>query len=437
MSDIQPVSVSSWPQAIVHIDGDSFFASCEQAMHREYEGKPVVVGGERGIATAMSQEAKELGVERGMQNWKIQKQFPEAIIVPSDYESYSLFSVRMFDIVRRHTPEVEEYSIDECFADITGLRKAKQMSYEEIAKKIKEELQEDLGVTFSVGLAPSKVVAKIATEWRKPDGFTAIKAKHIHHALKTMQVGDIWGIGSQTAARLEKLGVETALAFAQKNQRWVSNYFHKPQVEIWQELQGYSVKPIETQSSPPKSINKTKTFSPPSMKESYVFSQLSKNIENACIRARRHNLYTDTVSIFLKTADFMTRGTKFQLSVHTNNPKEIVSAAQDVFAKLFSADTKYRTTGVRFTNLVHEESYQRDLFNQHAEVEKLSNIFSTIDEIDDKYGKHTVCLASSMEALTKGDYQGKRGQKPKRKQELLTGENKRQRIAVPYLGTVS
>lgn len=434
MTNVQPVSVRSWPQAIVHIDGDSFFASCEQAVHQECRGKPVVVGGERGIATAMSKEAKRLGVERGMQNWKVKEKFPEAIIVPSDYETYSLFSVRMFDIVRRHTPEVEEYSIDECFADITGLRKAKQMSYEEIAKMIKRELYEDLGVTFSVGLAPSKVVAKIATEWRKPDGFTAIKAKHIHHALKTMDIGDIWGIGSQTAARLKKLGVETALAFAQKDKSWVEENFHKPQLEIWQELQGRSVKTVETESEPPKSINKTKTFSPPSMERSYVFSQLSKNIENACIRARRHDMYTDKVSVFLKTQDFMTEGREVRLSVHTNSPKEIVNAAEGAFDALFDADTKYRTTGVRLGNLVHKDSYQRDLFNQHAEVKKMSNIFTTIDALDDKYGKHTVCLASSMEALNKGDYQGKRGEKPKRKKDLLDGENDRQRIQIPYLG---
>lgn len=436
MTKAQPVSVRSWPQAIVHIDGDSFFASCEQAMHQEYQDKPVVVGGERGIATAMSQEAKKLGIERGMQNWKIKEEFPEAVIVPSDYESYSLFSVRMFEVVRRHTPEVEEYSIDECFADITGLRKAKRMSYEEIAQTIKRELQEDLGITFSVGLAPSKVVAKIATEWRKPDGFTAIKAKYIHHALQTMEVGDIWGIGSQTASRLHKLGVKTALGFAQKDKQWVDNHFHKPQLEIWQELQGHSVKEIETESELPQSINKTKTFSPPSKERSYVFSQLSKNIENACIRARRHNLYTDTVSIFLKTADFMSRGKKFDLSVHTNTPNEIVSAAERIFNELFDASTKYRTTGVRFSNLVHKDSYQRDLFNQHAEVEKSSNLFETIDKIDDKYGKHTVCLASSMEALSQGNYQGKRGNKPKRKKDLLQGENDRQRIAIPYLGKV-
>jgi DNA polymerase-4/DNA polymerase V len=159
MLNDRPLSVQSWPQAIAHVDGDSFFASCEQALHSEYKGRPLVVGGERGIATAMSKEAKLLGITRGMQNHKIKSQFPECIIVPSDYESYSLFSLRIFAIARRYTPTVEEYSIDECFADVTGLRKSLKMSYVEITQSIKADLQRELGVTFSVGLAPSKVMA--------------------------------------------------------------------------------------------------------------------------------------------------------------------------------------------------------------------------------------------------------------------------------------
>lgn len=436
MTDPSPLSPQSFPRAIVHIDGDSFFPSVEQVVHSEYQNKPVVVGGERGIATAMSIEAKQLGIERGAQIRKIKDKHPEVVVVPSDYETYSLFSVRMFDIVRRHTPEIEEYSVDECFADITGLRSAKQASYEEIAEEIKQDLQTDLGVTFSVGLAPSKVVAKIATDWRKPDGFTAIKAKHIHHALKSLDVGEVWGIGPQTAARLNKLGVYTALEFARKDRKWVTNHFHKPQLEIWQELQGQSVKDIETEKSRPKNISKTKTFSPSSSSRSYVFSQLSKNIENACIRARRYDLYTDTVSVFLKTDDFTTSGRTFRLSVHTHAPKEIAGAARDVFNQLFDTSQTYRATGVRFASLVHKTNYQRDLFNQHAEVEKLTSIFEVVDAIDDKYGKHTVCLASSLKALTENRGTG-RSDTPKRKQTKLDGETDRKRIGLPYLGEVA
>ncbi|MEY4722772.1 MAG: hypothetical protein RLZZ324_285, partial [Candidatus Parcubacteria bacterium] len=160
--------ISSWPRAIVHIDGDAFFASCEQAMHPEWKGKPVVTGKERGIVAAASYEAKARGVKRGVALWDVKKLCPDAIIVPSDYETYSLFSKRMFQIMRRFTPLVEEYSIDEGFAEITGLRRPLHGSYEDIARRMKETIEAELGITVSVGVSLTKTLAKIGSDYKKP-----------------------------------------------------------------------------------------------------------------------------------------------------------------------------------------------------------------------------------------------------------------------------
>ena len=122
--DNQPITISSFPQAIMHIDADAFFASCEQAIHPELKGKPVITGKERGIVAAASYEAKARGVTRAMRLFEVKKVCPDVIILPSDYETYSLFSVRMFEILRRFSPDVEEYSIDEAFVDLTGLRRS-------------------------------------------------------------------------------------------------------------------------------------------------------------------------------------------------------------------------------------------------------------------------------------------------------------------------
>src|SRR5262245_46452048 len=153
MSEDRPLTLHAFPRAMVHIDGDAFFASCEQSRDPRLKGKPVITGKERGIASSMSYEAKACGVTRGMRLFDIKRLCPEAIILPSDYETYSLLSKRFFTIVRRYTPDVEEYSIDECFADLTGLRRPLRMSYERIAESIKRELDTELGFTFSVGLA--------------------------------------------------------------------------------------------------------------------------------------------------------------------------------------------------------------------------------------------------------------------------------------------
>src|SRR5262249_36473028 len=162
--DSQPLMRGSYPQAILHIDGDAFFASCEQAGNPKLKGKPVVTGKERGIAASMSYEAKARGVVRGMPIRDILKVCPEVVLLPSDYETYSLLSTRFYAIVRKFTSEVEEYSIDECFADITGYRRAYRASYEQIAARIKHELDTSLGFTFSVGLAPNKVLAKVGSK---------------------------------------------------------------------------------------------------------------------------------------------------------------------------------------------------------------------------------------------------------------------------------
>src|SRR4051812_26108923 len=157
MNEDLPLTLHSFPRAVMHIDGDAFFASCEQARDPQLQGKPVITGKERGIAASMSYEAKARGVTRGMRLSEIKRLCPDAIILPSDYETYSLLSQRLFAIVRRVTPDVEEYSIDECFADLTGLRRPLRMPYVEMAAKIKHDLDTELGFTFSVGLAPKEL----------------------------------------------------------------------------------------------------------------------------------------------------------------------------------------------------------------------------------------------------------------------------------------
>jgi len=329
MNDDIPLTLHSFPRAIVHIDGDAFFASCEQARDPQLQGKPVITGKERGIAASMSYEAKARGVARGMRLFEVKRLCPDAIIRPSDYETYSLLSQRLVAIVRRYSPEVEEYSIDEVFADLTGLRRPLRMSYEAMAAKIKHELDTELGFTFSVGLAPNKVVAKIASKWQKPSGLTAIPGHDIHLFLKDLPLGKVWGIGSNPAALLQKHGVRSALHFARKPELWVKKFLTKPFSEIWQELNGRCVVPLVTaEKASYQSIQKVKTFTPPSGDRAFVFSQLSKNIENACIKARKYKLAAKGAVIFLKTQQFRYHGLDVRFSRATPFPHEIIKAVE-------------------------------------------------------------------------------------------------------------
>ena len=433
MSDV-PFTLASFPKAVIHIDGDAFFASCEQSRDPQLQGKPVVTGKERGIAASMSYEAKARGVTRGMRLFEIKQLCPEAIILPSDYETYSLLSARLYSIVRRYTPEVEEYSIDECFCDVTGLRRVLRLSYPAMAQQMKRELDTELGFTFSVGLAPTKVLAKIASKWQKPSGFTTIPGRDIHLFLNQLPVGKVWGIGSNTAALLEKHGVMTALDFARKDELWVKKWLTKPFYETWQELNGRSVFPLITaEKSTYHSIQKVKTFTPPSRNRDFVFSQLSKNIENACIKARKYKLAAKGALILLKTQAFRMQWMEVKFSRPTAFPQDIVPAIKPVFTQLFQGQEEYRATGIVLTKLQEDVMVQLDLFGEVLRAEKLTKVYQAVDHMREHYGKHTVFLGSSLLAQKFAQHLGDRGDEPQRRRQLFRGETKRHRLGIPML----
>ncbi len=429
-----PFSIHSFPKAILHIDGDAFFASCEVARDPSLRGKAVVTGKERGIASSMSYEAKARGVTRGMRLFEIKKICPDAVILSSDYETYSLYSQRLFSIVRRYTASVEEYSIDECFADITGMRAPLHKSYEEIAAAIRKDLSDELGFTFSIGLGPTKVIAKVGSKYKKPNGLTVIPAREIHTYLATVPVEKVWGIGPQTSAYLQKYGVFTALDFANMPEAWVSGRLSKPFVETWKELRGEPVFSLETQPAKnTTSIQKVKTFTPPSDRREFVFSQLSKNIENACIKARRHGLAAREVTIFLRTQDFRHTGLRVRFSSATAFPNKIIHACEKLFKECFNPRALYRATGVVLSQLTDDVSAQLDLFGTHLEVEKLTQLYKGVDALSKKFGKHTVFAGSSFFAHAHGTHAGERGDAPSRYGNSFIGETARQRLAIPML----
>jgi DNA polymerase-4 len=434
---MQPLTLRSFARAILHIDADAFFASCEQAVNPSLKGKPVVTGKERGIASAVSYEAKARGVKRGMTIRDIKALCPDAIHLPSDYETYSLFSQRMFAIVRRYTPDVEEYSVDECFCDLTGLRRPLRMSYETMAARIKADLEHDLGLTFSVGLAPTKVVAKLASKWQKPAGLTVISGTDLHLYLDKVPIENVWGIGPQTTAYLTRFGIATALDFARKDELWVRSKLTKPHQDIWHELRGTAVIPLEPgEHHAYQSISKTKTFTPPTSDRTMLLAQLSKNVENACIKARRHHLEARRVSFFLRTQDFRHIGYELVLSRPTNVPSVIVPLINAQLDTIYRPELRYRLTGVVLSHLRGEGDTQLDLFGEALRAERVRRIYDGIDRLDAKYGKHTVFLGSSFPAMQGQQHTGDRAELPRRQRMLLQGENERQRLGIPLLGDV-
>lgn len=430
----QLITTHSWPRAILHLDADAFFASCEQAVHPELRGRPVITGKERGIVAAASYEAKARGIKRGVRLSDVKKICPDAVILPSDYETYSLFSVRMFEILRRFSPDVEEYSIDEAFVDLTGLRRSFHGPYGMIAKKMQEAVEKELGITVSIGLSLSKVLAKIGSKHRKPHGLTLIPGRDIHLYLKDLLIGKVWGIGPNTAEFLKKHRITTALQYARKDEAFITKYLSKPYHEIWHELNGRSVYPVTTESKTSyQSISKAKTFTPPSDDETFVFAQLSKNLEAACIKARRHRLAATRLIVFLRTREFRDVGVEMKLSKPSAYPADLYALLRKGFDHFYRSDAFYRQTGVVLAGLVAESSIQYTLFDDTARIEKMARIYSAVDQLSVKYGKYAVHHAASLPTKLQARHEGERGDMPERKKELFKGENTRQRLGLPML----
>ena len=426
-------------RAIIHIDMDAFFASVAQQQEAQYKGKPVITGSERAIATSISYEAKALGIRRCMPIHEIRKICPQAILLPSDYETIGLFSKRIFQIIRKYTSDVEEYSVDECFADLTGMDRPLKMTYQEIALAIQRDIDEMLGATSSIGLAPTKTLAKIASKWKKPHGFTHLRPDAISEFLAQVPVGDVWGIGPAHTRLLHKEGIRTALEFAQMPYGWIRDHLNKPEEELWWELNGKSMKTIKWEDhTDPKSIQRHKTFWPATSDPIEVFSRLCKNIENACTQLRKYGMVAERGVLGLRRADFSYRIRDIEVPHPTAEPQAFIAASEAEFMKAYRSDKKYRATFFAIYGLEHPGS-QASLFPEDRIIQaKRSDVYQAIDAVNGKYGRHVVHLGASFKAMRSREDAGPKSSMPwrKRPENWLPGETEKKKVNIPYCGWV-
>jgi DNA polymerase-4/DNA polymerase V len=429
---LSPLAIGSFPKPVVHIDCDAFFTSVEQALKPELKGKPVVTGKERGIVACASYEAKALGVKRPMRLFEARRILPGLICLPSDYETYSLYSKRMFEILRRFTPVVEEYSIDEAFAELSGIRRLHRAGYSQIAWKMKQAVQSELGLTVSVGLSASKTLAKIASKEKKPDGFFVLRVSELHLFLPKLALERVCGFGPNTVALLEKQGVRNVWEYIRRPEGWAKKLLGKIGSELWRELRGESVYPFVTE---PKedyaSIGKSKTFTPPSREKDFVKAQLVRNLESAFIKLRRHKLRAGAISIFLRDGEFRTSGAEALLTRSTSSTLEAMGAAAGLFERVFREGIAYRLTGIVLSKLEADGAVQYSLFDDVSGVRSLKQIDGVFDGVNDRYGKHSLHLGTSLWLRKYRRHVSARGDLPERKTDLLRGETFRQRLGIP------
>jgi nucleotidyltransferase/DNA polymerase involved in DNA repair len=422
---------ADWPRAILHIDADAFFASVEAALNPELRDKPVVTGRERGIVACANYQAKGRGVRRGMPIFQAQRACPDVIVLPNDYETYGLYSQRMFAIMRRYTPAVEEYSVDEAFLDIGGMRRVLRASYEDIARDIQATIARELGITVSVGLSLSKSLAKLCSKFRKPNGFTPVCGRHIHLLLRRTPLEKVWGFGVNTTNLLQKYGLRTAYDFVMRPERWVRGLLHKPGHELWRELRGESVLPIASEALPPRfSIVRSKTFAPPSSDRAFVSAALLRNAEAAFMKARRHTMRARRVGIVLRSRDFSHAGLEAGLSRATACFLDAAPLIRGLFDAVFREGCDYRATLVALGGLESDTQEQFDLFESRPALENVRRLTAAMDEANALFGRRTVCSASSL--YLKDKPWNPRDEEPGRRTAgMLHGETARRRLAVP------
>ncbi len=415
---------------ILHVDGDAFFAMCEVSRRPDLRGRPVVTGRERGIVTAATYEAKALGISRATPIHEVRSRFPQVTILPSDYELYALVSKRMYAITRRHAPLVEEYGTDECFADLSHLGNPL-----ESARTIKEELQSELNMTFSLGIGPTKVLAKLASKHKKPDGFWVITPENREECLAQTPVRFVWGLGPKTASRLEGMGVLTALDFVRLSKSFVAREFNAPILALWEELTGNSVLPVDSANeTDQKSVQRTRSFYPPTTDPQRLFSELSQHVEHGCRKVRRLGMVATGASFFLKTQAFRFHGGAIKLTVGTSSPGDIIPLLRTQFLKVYQKDTLYRTTGITLHGLVPSGNAQQELFDTEHKVEKNERLMLALDALEHKFGEHTLYLGTSARSIMRDRAQPIASQM--HTDALIHTSEGAKRFPIPYMGTV-
>ncbi len=416
----------------LHVDADAFFASVEQCLHKELRGKPVVTGRDGSIGVALSYEAKQLGVERAMPIHLIRKEFPTVTMVASDYAMYQLYSDRMIEIVKQYVSSAVRKSVDECAMEITALVKDGEEA-QSFALRLKETLEEKLWCTFSLGVAPTPLLAKIACSLKKPSGLSVLYT--YDEAYLSLPIGKVTGLGTRTCARLQSSGVSTVKELLDAYPRLSSEYSVVLR-DIVYELSGVPVavpKARETQ----KSMNRARSFTKTKTRGA-VYGQAVTNLSELLRQLRTSGQRTSRLSLSLKTADRGYVADAIVLPRPTRDEQACVKYFTELFDRLFCEGIWYRYVGVTVSLLEGAEVGQLDLFGERVSEESDEILFSEIDALRKRYGESMVVRGSTLTLPRRlGSHISPKTHSIVLAHPLLPGEAPARRLRYPYLGTVS
>lgn len=345
------MSTEKSTSTILHVDMDAFYASVAERDNPSLRGKAVVVGaGARGVVLSANYAARKYGIRAAMPVGRAKRMAPNAIFVTPDHSRYSEVSEKVMTIFDSFTPLVEPISLDEAFLDVTGARKLLGTG-REIAVEIRRQVEESEGITCSVGIAPSKFIAKLASGHCKPNGILEIPADRILNFLHPLPVSAIWGVGPKTAETLERLGLRTVADIANLPRTTLIRALGQASgASLYELAWGRDYRDV-TPNEPDKSISAAETFAQDIDDPEEILREYLRLTEKAAARLREKDLYAKTISIKVRFADFSTISRSKTLPLPIDSTHDIYEVAKSLFLALDLDRARLRLVGISLDNL--------------------------------------------------------------------------------------
>jgi DNA polymerase-4 len=375
---------------VLHVDMDEFFAAVEKLDNPSLRGKCILVGGEpaaRGVVSTASYEARAYGCRSAMPMATALRLCPHAVLLPVRGERYRQVSERVFEILGRYTPLVEPLSIDEAFLDVTGCERLFGGG-EQIARSIRRDIRQETQLTASVGVAPNKFLAKLASDLHKPDGLVVITEENLHETLDPLPVGRIWGVGAAAEERLKRLGVQTIGQLRAVPLATLTQTFGQAGEQFHRLARGLDKRPVVPDSRA-KSISQECTFPVDLCDAEALRDVLLEQVEQVSRRLRRSGLNARTVTLKLRTGDFTTYSRSATLAGPTHLTQEVWQQADALLAAwLAKRPRPLRLLGVAVSQLSRHGG-QLSLFD-HPRRQKQQCLDEALDGIARRFGEEAV-----------------------------------------------
>jgi DNA polymerase-4 len=379
------------------MDLDAFFASCEQLEHPEYQGLPVVVGahpGRRGVVAAASYEARRFGIHSAMPIAEAFRRCPDAVYLRPDMEKYRRYSEQVFQILETITPVVEAASIDEAYLDVSGLEKLTGTA-EAIGRVIKLRIQTETGLTASVGIGPNRLIAKLGSEYRKPDGLTVVSQEQILDFLAPMPVANLRGLGKQTLKIFNRLGIRTVAQLRTTPLEKLEKHLgEKAAASFHRQAFGIASDQVHPEQHR-KSISKETTFETDIREHSVLHDALRRLAAEVARTARREGLSGFVVTLKIRFSGFDTYTRQYKRTTPTCDEREMLRTAWQLFLEGKLPDKPVRLIGIGISDWGEGQPAQADLFSQPEQQEDNKRLLKTIDAVTEKFGRNLLQVGLS------------------------------------------